>query len=163
MSRVFRRRLLQTLAAVMWLPLALAAPPLVPKPGAMDLCPVCGMLVSKYPNWLAVVVYKDGHAHFFDGAKDFFKFIAAPQKYDTTHRSDALAALWVTEFYGLTRIDARRAYFVIGSDVLGPMGHELVPLESEADARDFLKEHRGRRLLTFDQVTPEILGKLDKE
>lgn len=51
---------------------------------------------------------------------------------------------------------------MIGSDVLGPMGHELVPLENEADARDFLKEHKGHRVVTFDQVTPEIIGELDK-
>ena len=160
--KVFLRRFLATLEALVWLPLALAASPVIPKPGAMDLCPVCGMLVSKYPNWVAVVVYKDGHAHFFDGAKDFFKFIAAPQKYDASHQRESIAAMWVTEFYGLARIDARKAFYVIGSDVLGPMGHELVPLESEADARDFLKEHKGRRFVAFDQVTPEIILGLDR-
>lgn len=126
------------------------------------MCPVCGMLVSKYPNWVAVVVYKDDHAHFFDGAKDFFKFLATPGKYDTRHSEDRVAAMWVTEFYGLTRIDARKAFYVIGSDVLGPMGHELVPLETEADALDFLKEHKGRRIVSFDQVTPEMIAALDK-
>ena len=159
---VFFRRFLATLVALIWLPLAQAALPLTPKPGAMDLCPVCGMLVSKYPNWVAVVVYKDGHARFFDGAKDFFKFIASPQKYDAGHQRDSIEAMWVTEFYGLTRIDARKAFYVVGSDVLGPMGHELVPLENEADARDFLKEHKGRSFVRFDQVTPEIILSLDK-
>lgn len=154
--------MLAAAATFLCLPRVFAAPATIPKPGAMDLCPVCGMLVSKYPNWVAVVVYKDGHAHFFDGAKDFFKFVATPQKFDASHKPGSIAALWVTEFYGLTRIDARKAFYVIGSDVLGPMGHELVPLESEADARDFLKEHKGRRFLGFDQVTPEIISSLDK-
>ena len=149
-------------AALLWLPLVLAAPPLVPKPGAMDLCPVCGMLVAKYPNWVAVVVYKDGHAHFFDGAKDLFKFIDMPQKYVPGHRRDMIAGMWVTEFYGLTRIDARKAYYVIGSDTLGPMGNEFVPLESEADARDSLKEHKGKRIVTFEQATPEMAIRLDQ-
>ena len=162
MRKVFFRRFLLILAALIWLPLAQAVSPVIPKPGAMDLCPVCGMLVSKYPNWVAVVVYKDGHAHFFDGAKDFFKFIATPQKYDAKHQRESIEAMWVTEFYGLTRIDARKAFYVIGSDVLGPMGHEFVPLENEADARDFLKEHAGRRVVTFDQITPEMIGGLDK-
>lgn len=157
------RRCLLAAIALLWLPPALAAPPArgVPNPGAMDLCPVCGMLVAKYPNWVAVVVYKDGHAHFFDGAKDFFKFIAAPQKYDAGHQPDSVEGLWVTEFYGLTRVDARKAFYVIGSDVLGPMGHELVPLESEADARDFLREHRGTRVVTFDQVSPALISGVD--
>lgn len=156
------RRLFLAAIFAAWLPLARAAAPVVPKPGTMDACPVCGMLVSKYPNWVAVVAYQDGHAHFFDGAKDFFKFLAAPQKYDSAHRHDKVSALWVTEFYGLSRIDARKAFYVIGSDVLGPMGHELVPLESEADANEFLKEHQGQRVVTFEQVTPALIARLDK-
>lgn len=163
MSALIRRSfLLAMAAAVLWLPLALAAPPVVPKPGAMDLCPVCGMLVSKYPNWVAVVVYKDGHAHFFDGAKDLFKFIDRPQNYVPGHRREMIDALWVTEFYGLTRIDACKAFYVIGSDTHGPMGNEFVPLESEADARDFLKEHKGKRIVTFEQATPEMAIRLDQ-
>lgn len=138
--------------------LAAAEPP---KPGAKDLCPVCGMLVAKYPNWAASVVWKDGHAHFFDGAKDMFKFVADPGKYAAGHRRENIAAIYVTDFYNLERIDARRAFFVVGSDVLGPMGHELVALASRADAEDFLKDHKGRRILAFDQVAPGLPTALD--
>jgi hypothetical protein len=73
----------------------------VPRPGAKDLCPVCGMLVSKYPNWVATIVYKDGHAHHFDGAKDMFKFWHEPAKYATGHKREDMAAIWVTDFYNL--------------------------------------------------------------
>lgn len=133
----------------------------IPKPGAKDLCPVCGMLVSKYPNWVAVALYRDGHAHFFDGAKDMFKYLQDYAKYAPGHRKEDLAGLYVTEFYGLSKIDARKAHYVIGSDVLGPMGHELVPLESRADAEEFLKDHKGRRIVLFDAVTAEIITALD--
>lgn len=73
------RRLFLSLLLAAWIPLAAAQA--IPKPGAKDLCPVCGMLVSKYPNWVAVVTWKDGHAHFFDGAKDMFKFLGDLAKY----------------------------------------------------------------------------------
>ena len=132
-----------------------------PKPGAKDLCPVCGMLVSKYPNWVATIVYKDGHAHHFDGAKDMFKFWFEPAKYAAGHKREDMAAIWVTDFYNLQPVDARKAFYVIGSDVLGPMGHEFVPLLSREDAADFLKEHKGRRILTFEQVTKDLPLKLD--
>jgi nitrous oxide reductase accessory protein NosL len=132
-----------------------------PRPGAKDLCPVCGMLVSKYPNWVAVVAWKDGHAHFFDGAKDLFKFLHDLPKFAPGHRNEDIAGIYVTDFYNLERIDARQAWFVTGSDVLGPMGHELVPLATRADAEDFRKEHKGKRLLAFGQVTPEIVAGLD--
>ncbi|MBM3393027.1 MAG: nitrous oxide reductase accessory protein NosL, partial [Betaproteobacteria bacterium] len=108
------------------------------KPGPKNLCPVCGMLVSKYPNWVAVVQYKDGHAHFFDGAKDLFKYLHDLAKYAPAHRREDIAIIQVTDFYSLARLDAQKAFYVIGSDVLGPMGHELVPLASRADAEDFL-------------------------
>lgn len=156
------KRFLAVVVLCLWAALAAAqAPAKLPKPGAKDLCPVCGMLVSKYPNWVATIVYKDGHAHHFDGAKDLFKFWFDPGKYAAGHKREDMASLWVTDFYNLQPVDARQAYYVTGSDVLGPMGHELVPLASHEDADDFLREHKGRRILRFDQVTREIAVGLD--
>jgi nitrous oxide reductase accessory protein NosL len=51
---------------------------------------------------------------------------------------------------------------VIGSDVLGPMGHELIPLETREDAEEFLRDHRGVRILRRDEVTAELLERLDR-
>lgn len=153
------KRLLAALLLALWAGLAPAQG--VVKPGAKDLCPVCGMLVSKYPNWVAVVQYKGGHAHFFDGAKDLFKYLHDLPKYAPGHRREDVAVIQVTDFYSLTRIDAQKAFYVVGSDVLGPMGHELVPLASRADAEDFLKDHKGRRILGFAEVTRELPFKLD--
>ena len=58
-------------------------------------------------------------------------------------------------------MDARTAWFVVGSDVLGPMGHELVPFAREAEAREFLRDHRGKQVLRFAEVTPALLKALD--
>jgi copper chaperone NosL len=154
------RRFLAALLMAFWVALAVAQSP-PPKPGAKDLCPVCGMLVSKYPNWVATIVYKDGHAHHFDGAKDMFKFWFEPARYAAGHSREAMAGLWVTDFYNLQKIDARKAWYVTGSDVVGPMGHELVPFVSKADAEEFVKEHKGVRVLGFEQVTREIPAQLD--
>lgn len=153
------RRLFLSLLLAAWVPLASAQA--TPKPGARDLCPVCGMLVSKYPNWVAAVTWKDGHAHFFDGAKDMFKFLGDLAKFAPGHRPEDITGIYVTDFYNLERIDARKAYFVTGSDVLGPMGHEFVPLASKADADDFLKDHKGKKLYTFERITPALTNGLD--
>jgi nitrous oxide reductase accessory protein NosL len=153
------RRFALALLLTLWAALATAQLP--PKPGPKDSCPVCGMLVSKYPNWVATIVYKDGHAHHFDGAKDLFKFWFDPPKYAARHNRDMVASIWVTDYYGLQKIVARKAYYVIGSDVLGPMGHEFVPLANKADAEDFMKEHQGARLLSFEQVGKDLPARLD--
>lgn len=152
------RRLLVALLSL-WLGVACAQA--IPKPGPKDLCPVCGMLVAKYPPWVATIVYKDGHAHHFDGAKDMFKFWFDPPKYAPGHSREQIASIWVTDYYNLQKIDAKTALYVIGSDVLGPMGHEFIPLATLADAEEFLKEHKGKRILRFDQVTKELPFLLD--
>ena len=159
MKRLASLALFAWLAA--WSALAAAQAVSVPKPGPKDLCPVCGMLVSKYPNWVAAVVYTDGHAHHFDGAKDLFKYLQELPRYAPGHRREDVATVAVTDFYNLEKIDARQAWYVTGSDVLGPMGHELVPLATRADAEDFLKDHKGKRILRFADVVPEVLKALD--
>ena len=132
-----------------------------PQPGPKDLCPVCGMIVSKYRNWTATVVWKDGRAVHFDGAKDMFKLLQALPEYARGRTRDDIKTIVVTEFYDLKLIDARQAFYVIGSNVLGPMGHELVPLATKADADDLLKDHLGTRILRFDEITPAIIAKVD--
>jgi nitrous oxide reductase accessory protein NosL len=154
--RVFLAAVLLALAPAAW-----AGGAAFPEPGQRDLCPVCGMVVSKYPAWAATVVYKDGHTHHFDGAKDLFKYLFDVPRYTRGHRAADIARIGVTEYYELKRIDARQAWYVIGSDVMGPMGHELIPLASRADAEEFLADHQGRRILRFDEVNKDLPGRLD--
>ena len=54
-------------------------------------------------------------------------------------------------------MDARDVFFVKGSDVNGPMGAELVALETSDKAKVFMKDHRGRRIMKFDEVRMEDL------
>ena len=166
--RLNRRATLGLLAAMALAPVHAAGQPgvaapvvKVPKPAPMDLCPVCGMVVSKYPNWVATVLWKNGQTHHFDGAKDMFKFLHNLAKYAPRQQAQDIVTIAVTEYYNLDKVDARKAWYVIGSDVLGPMGHEFVPLATRADADDFFKEHRGKGLFNFEQITAEMPGKLD--
>jgi copper chaperone NosL len=134
----------------------------LPKPGVKDTCPVCGMFVAKYPDWVATVLYKNGHAHHFDGAKDLFKYLQDLPKWAPGHEKQNIIKIGVTEYYSVSLIDAHKAFYVIGSDVLGPMGHELIPLETLDDAREFIKDHKGVKILRFDEVDTQLLEKLDE-
>jgi len=138
-----------------------AAEAVFPHPGARDACPVCGMLVARYPAWIATIVYADGHASQFDGAKDMFKYLFDLPRYARGRSAAQIQAIGVTEYYGLTRIAAEEAWFVVGSTILGPMGHELVALASAADAEEFLADHKGTKILRFADITPEIINSLD--
>lgn len=131
------------------------------KPSPKDKCAVCGMFVAKYPDWQAQVIFKDGSLAYFDGAKDMFKYLFNLKKYNPTKKPADIRAIYVTDYYDLIFISGQEAYYVTGSDIYGPMGRELIPFQKEADARGFLKDHKGKTLLKFKEVTPEIVKGLD--
>jgi nitrous oxide reductase accessory protein NosL len=140
---------------------AFAAPPAAPAPSAKDKCPVCGMFISKYPDWIVSVTFKDSTALYFDGAKDFFTWYHTIQKFTPGKRQDSISAITVNDYYTLKPVEAKQAHFVIGSDVYGPMGKELVPFGKLADAHSFLKDHKGKMVLRFSDVNPRVLKALE--
>jgi copper chaperone NosL len=131
------------------------------KPSNRDKCPVCGMFVAKYPDFLARIVFRDGSCAFFDGAKDMFKYYRNMKKYAPSKTMEDIVSIYVTDYYTLEPIDALKAHYVVGSDVTGPMGRELIPFEKEDDAAEFMKDHGGKRRLGFDEVSPELIRSLD--
>jgi len=131
------------------------------KPSKKVKCPVCGMFVYKYPDWVGETIFKDGSVAFFDGAKDLFKYYFNLRKYNPNKTQKDIAVIYVTEYYDLKLMDARKAFFVVGSDVYGPMGRELIPFLSREDAEEFKRDHKGKRILVFQEITPAVIRKLD--
>ena len=123
-----------------------------PRPGPRDKCPVCGMFVAKYPDWVGYAELADGTRLVFDGAKDLFKFVLDPGKWLPSRTRRDVKAVTVTDYYALAPVEARSAVFVIGADVYGPMGRELVPFAKRADAEEFLKDHQGTAILRYQDV-----------
>lgn len=138
-----------------------AAGPVAKKPAGSDKCPVCGMFVAKYPDFAAQIQFNNGSVSHFDGAKDLFKYYLDSARYTAGRKSGEVAAIFVNSYYSLTPIDAHSAWFVIGSDVFGPMGRELIPFAKESEAREFMTDHKGKKMLRFRDITPAIIKGLD--
>lgn len=118
-----------------------------------EKCPICGMFVYKYPRWAAQIFYKKHH-HSFDGVKDLMK-------YYFKHK-DGISKILVTDYYSQKAIDAKESYFVIGSDIYGPMGNELIPFKNKSDAKTFFMDHRGEKIVKFNEILEEEVYKLDE-
>lgn len=132
------------------------------KPSKKDKCPVCGMFAAKYPDWMGEIIYDDNMTVFLDGAKDLFKYYFDIQKYHPGKNQDRIKAIYITEYYDLVLINAYAAYYVVGSDVYGPMGKELIPLTNKRDAEEFMKDHRGKQIVMFKDVTSALITTLDQ-
>jgi len=128
-----------------------------------DKCPVCGMFVYKFPKWVAQIVYKDGNKLSFDGVKDLMKFYfdrTKYGKYETLTREN-ISKILVTDYYSQKTIDGTKAFFVIGSNITGPMGNELIPFKQKSDAQTFMSDHNGKAIVSFDNIKQEEVSKLD--
>jgi nitrous oxide reductase accessory protein NosL len=122
-----------------------------------DKCPVCGMFVAKYTDWIAQIVFRDGTYAAFDGPKDMFKYYFHIDKYAPSKKQSDIAAIFVTEYYSTELVDAKSLLFITGSDVYGPMGSELIPVGSMDTAKEFMKDHRGKKILKFGEIDEEDL------
>jgi len=111
-------------------------------------CPICGMFVAKYPQWVAL--YDGEKKFYFDGVKDMMKYVYA--------RKLSSDKLYVSDYYKLSKLEASKAFYVIGSNVYGPMGSELIPFATQEEALSFSRDHNGQKVIGFDEIT-EVLVK----
>ena len=118
-----------------------------------EKCPICGMFVYKYPKWAAQIFYDKKH-YSFDGVKDLMKYYF--------NNKNGISKILVTDYYSQKTIDARKAFFVIVSDVYGPMGDELVPFLNEDDAKTFYMDHKGSKIIKFKDIAEKEVYKLDE-
>lgn len=99
-------------------------------------CAECGMLADADPRFAAGAERGD-EALRFDTPKCLFRYLAG-------ERGAGARDPWVTSYYDQHRLAADRAAYVVGSDVRGPMGDDLIPLEDRAAAEQFVADHGGR-------------------
>jgi nitrous oxide reductase accessory protein NosL len=121
-------------------------------------CPVCGMFVSKYPKWAAMMEV-NGHKHYFDGVKDMMKYYFFDG--DFPYDRSKITQMEVTDFYTLEAFPIRFAWFVYDSKLYGPMGRELIPFRTEEAAKNFMRDHGGERIVRLKDVTPQMVMALD--
>lgn len=133
-----------------------------------EKCPVCGMFTYKYPKWAAQIFYKQGDKkrHWsFDGVKDLMKFYFDAQKWGNypIAKQKNITKILVTDYYSQKGIDGTKAFYVIRSDVYGPMGNEFIPFKNEIDATTFKRDHYGKKIIKFQDIKENAVYMLDND
>lgn len=124
----------------------------------------CGMNVLEHagPKGQVILDAKVGEPIWFSSARDTLAFTMLPEEpkdYVAIYVSDmAKAPSW--EKPGTTNwVDARKAFYVIGSTMRGSMGNEETVPFSIRDAAAKFALKNGGRVVTFDQVPHDyVLG-----
>lgn len=129
-------------------------------------CPVCGMVVGGTDGQAASVtfkdgrvdgfrgvaaaVFKDGHVVGFEGARCLFIYNSVPEKYNVSVAD--IAHQYVTDYTTKKMIELPKAFLVLGSNVKGPMGYDLIPFSSKDEAAKFASEHDGKWIVQLHEV-----------
>lgn len=114
-------------------------------------CKTCGMKIDPKSEWRAELLLADGTTLAFDTPRCALRAFRGGG-YDAK-------TLFVQEYYAREKVDASSVRFVVGGDVVGPMGPDLVPVAPPRVTK-FIQDHGADRAYTLDELTREALEKL---
>jgi hypothetical protein len=112
-------------------------------------CKNCGMKIDPQSSWRAELVGDDGSLTAFD----------TPRCALQSWRSGKTPAksVRVQDYYDRRTAEGSAVRFVVGGDVVGPMGPDLVPVDPSR-AGKFLQDHGAERALRLEEVTLEVIA-----
>lgn len=124
---------------------------------ATTACTLDGMLLVDFPGPKAQVHYAGQPPEFFCDLKELFSLYLQPEqkrRITALYVQDMGQADW-TQPKGHW-IDAKTAFYVVGSKKQGSMGPAIASFASEQAAQAFARKEGGQ-VLRFTQVTPEMV------
>jgi nitrous oxide reductase accessory protein NosL len=124
-------------------------------------CIVCGMYADMDTLWMSEVELQNGAKLFFESPLHAFQFYLNPQKYTrgSVERDDIVKFL-VRDYSSGRKIRADSLLFLVNSDIKGPMGKDLVPV-NKRDAEKLRKKHGGN-IMKFSEITEEFIKDYSK-
>lgn len=129
---------------------------------AEDRCPVCAMKVRRHAKFASAIQLHDGTTYYFCGTGCMIRSWRHPEVFLNVPPSSLFRPLTQDYFSGKP-LDARKAWWVAGSDIIGPMGPALVPLGKESDISVFRKRHGAKTIFRLHEMTDskwlQITGK----
>jgi copper chaperone NosL len=148
-------------AAALVLALAACSSGPVPQaiePGDAATCSLDDMLLADFPGPKGQIVYDRGDPEFFCDTVELVSSYLQPEQ------QRRVVAIY-TQDMGKTAwerprgqwIDAKSAFYVMGSRKTGSMGPTLATFQLEADAQAFAQANGGR-VLRFSEITPAMVA-----
>lgn len=135
--------------------------PTEPRPIPPDArCPVCGMFPARNPDWAAQVIFRDGATQYFDSPLTLWTYLHDVGRYASGRSASDIVARWVTDGSSRRWIAADTAFYVHGSNALGPMRAGNLPPFATREAAQAFAQRRGGDVLRAEQIRPELIERL---
>lgn len=121
---------------------------------SQDRCPVCAMQVSKYKKFACAIQFIDGRTYYFCGTGCMIRSWMHPEIFLGAAKKEIKRTV-VQDYFTGEQVPGKSVYWVAGSDVIGPMGPALVPLENEQHLTVFKKRHGAKAVFRLSEMTDE--------
>ena len=120
-------------------------------------CSLDGMILQDFPGPKGQIHYEHSAPEFFCDTKEMFSIYLRPEQKKrivAIYTQDMGKADWSQpQSYW---VDAKTAFYVVGSSRRGSMGPTIASFAVEADAGAFAKQYGGK-VLRFDQMTLDMV------
>ncbi len=124
------------------------------QPSAADRCPVCAMRPAKYPRFASAIQLQDMTTFYFCSPGCMLKAWLRPAIFLGTGAGDLKLPV-SQEYFSGQPVDARTVFWVSGSDVVGPMGPALVPLQKTTHVDVFRRRHGGNHIFRLEDLNAD--------
>ena len=127
------------------------------EPDRSSMCALDGMLLVDYPGPKGQILYNNGEREFYCDTVELLSIYLRPEqqrRIRAIFTQDMGKADWKEPRDHW--IDAKKAYYVQGSELHGSMGPTFATFANKEDAESFIKEHGGK-LLRFEQITIDMV------
>ena len=127
--------------------------------GVEARCPVCAMTVTEHNKFASAIELTDGSTYYFCGTGCMLRTWLHPEVFLGASRQQLKRAVTRDYFTGAS-VDAHRAAWVAGSDVVGPMGPAIVPIFGEDQLATFRNRHGGKHTFEFSELSDDLWLKI---
>ena len=130
-----------------------------PNPTADDRCPMCAMRAADHPGWAGAIELQNGDTFYTCSVRCTLATSLNSDTFLGVPRSN-IARVRVPHYLEKgSYLDAESAWYVVDSDVRGPMGLALLPAATQEEAQILVRRHKGR-VLSRTEVTMTLLKDL---
>jgi nitrous oxide reductase accessory protein NosL len=120
------------------------------------------MPIDKKSKFVCDGLLKNGKTIHFISVKAMM-LVYNHQAYFKKHKqlSDDIDKIFVHDYLNGKKTEAQKAVYVFGSRLVGPHGDDLIPFESEAQAKLFELKYGGTKILPFEKLDKGLIRYLD--
>jgi nitrous oxide reductase accessory protein NosL len=118
--------------------------------------------LNKFPKWICEAELKNGKKVQFASVKSMMQLFFH-QDYFKKRKliDDDIKAIFVQDFISGRKIEADKAVYLFGSRLIGPHGDDLIPFESEENAKLFMLKNGGTKILPYKKLSKGLIKYLD--